>query len=188
MMWTTRTTDELKDEHRVIEQVLEFYQGVAKAAEADRDLPVDSLRDAIQFTRLFADQYHHGKEERILFERLEQAGMPREGGPMGVMLKEHAQGRGYVASLTEAVERYARSDRSAATDISRAAQSYADLVAQHIYKEENILYVMADQLLSNEDEQVVASYRGAEGSNIGDEQKQRLVEMASRLREEAKRL
>jgi len=183
-----RATDELKDEHRVIEQVLQFYQGIAKAAEADRDLPVGSLRDAIQFTRLYADQYHHGKEEGVLFERLEQAGMPRERGPMGVMLTEHDEGRRCVASLAEAVERYAGGDRSAATQIAEAAQGYADLLAQHIYKEDNILYVMADQLLSDDDEQILAAYRGAARSDLGEEERRRLVEVAKRLADEAKRL
>lgn len=187
-MWMMRATDELKDEHRVIEQVLEFYQRVAKAAEAGRDLPVDSLRDAIHFTRLFADQYHHAKEEGVLFERLEQAGMSREGGPMGVMLKEHDQGRGYVTSLAEAVERYAGGDKSVATRIAEAAQRYADLLAQHIYKEDNILYVMADQLLADDDEQILAAYRSAATSNIGDDERRRLVEIAKRLGDEAKRL
>lgn len=183
-----RATDELKDEHRVIERVLSFYQAVAKAAHDGRKLPVESLREAIEFTRSFADRYHHGKEEGVLFERLAKAGMPREGGPVGVMLVEHEQGRSHVAALAEAVERYAGGDESAAADIAQAAQDYADLLAQHIYKEDNILYVMADQLLSEDDEEIVEAYRRAKDANLTDEERQRLLEVAQRLANEAKTL
>jgi hemerythrin-like domain-containing protein len=183
-----RSTDQLKDEHRVIEQVLAFYQAVAKAAAQGRDLPVEALREAVEFTRSFADQFHHAKEEGVLFQRLEQAGMPREVGPVGVMLMEHDEGRGYVASLAEGVERYASGDHSAAVQVGEAAGQYADLLAQHIHKEDNILYMMADQLLAGQDDQILEAYGDADRASMNEERRQRFLDIAERLGKQAESL
>ena len=59
----------------------------------------------MEFIATFADHNHHGKEEDILFPAMEKAGFPRDGGPVGVMLMEHTQGREYVGAMRLAVAR-----------------------------------------------------------------------------------
>jgi hemerythrin-like domain-containing protein len=41
-------------------------------------------------------QWHHGKEEEILFPLLEKKGIPADGGPLGVMLMEHGRARALI--------------------------------------------------------------------------------------------
>ncbi len=65
---------------------------------------------------MFADQCHHGKEEDLLFPAMEAAGIPRESGPIGVMLEEHNIGRQYVRGMAEAVSGY----RAGETQAGRA--------------------------------------------------------------------
>ena len=60
----------------------------------------------MDFLSIFVDKCHHGKEEEFLFPALEAKGVKREGGPIGVMLHEHEQGRGLVAMLRNAVADY----------------------------------------------------------------------------------
>ena len=62
------------------------------------------LANLQEFFRLFADQCHHGKEEELLFPLLEQKGIPRTGGPIGVTLHEHEEGRALVRQMGDAVE------------------------------------------------------------------------------------
>ncbi len=66
-----RSTQELVEEHGVIESVLRALD--LKLNEADRTgvVPVDFLRDVVRFSQSFVDRCHHGKEERCLFPCLE---------------------------------------------------------------------------------------------------------------------
>ncbi|MFZ4726038.1 MAG: hemerythrin domain-containing protein, partial [Paludibacter sp.] len=67
---------------------------------------IDHVEQIIDFVRNFADKYHHLKEEDVLFMELEKHGMPREGGPVGVMLLEHDEGRNYIKLAAKAVAEY----------------------------------------------------------------------------------
>ena len=60
-----------------------------------------SLSNTIEFLRLYADRCHHGKEEALLFRELEKKGMPRAGGPVGMMLMEYQAGRSLIAPFWE---------------------------------------------------------------------------------------
>ncbi|MEM3061405.1 MAG: hemerythrin domain-containing protein, partial [Candidatus Bathyarchaeia archaeon] len=64
------------------------------------------LEQVLEFIKFFADKCHHGKEEDLLFPAMEEAGIPKGGGPIGMMLTEHAMGRGYVKAMSKAAEEY----------------------------------------------------------------------------------
>ena len=100
----------------------------------------------------FGPRAHHGKDEETLFLLVEQRGIPREGGPTGLMRMEHEQGRNFVKALAEAVERYERGDENAKAAIIENSRDYTQLLAQHISKEDDILYSSADKILSSSDQ------------------------------------
>lgn len=151
-----KPTEELKEEHRTIERMLQVLQGVSTKLEAGEPVPAGDLEEMIQFIQVFADQCHHGKEEDLLFAAMEEAGVPREGGPIGVMLIEHDQGRGYVRGMAEAAEQYRAGDPGAREGFVRNARNYVTLLSQHIEKEDNILYPIADMHLSDEQQSALA--------------------------------
>jgi hemerythrin-like domain-containing protein len=106
------------------------------------------LKQIVRFIQGFADKCHHAKEEDLLFPAMEEAGVPRQGGPIGVMLAEHTEGREHVRRMKEAAERYAAGDLKAGSEFAGHARQYAALLSQHIHKEDNILYPIADARLS----------------------------------------
>ena len=103
----TKPTDILSDKHRVIERVLDALQRLTL-------LPVnqslEQWRKALEFFRHFTDQCHHFKEEKVLFPALEKHGISRQGGPIGMMLAEHEEGRGHVRLMIASVENLAKSN------------------------------------------------------------------------------
>jgi hemerythrin-like domain-containing protein len=127
----------LMEEHRVIERVLSAIDGTAEG-----DAPVSFYRDVVDFVVNFADGCHHDKEEGLLFPAMVARGMPRDVGPIGVMLHEHDVGRDCVARIRESIE---AGDVSAA---GAAAADYSALLRSHIAKEDGVLYPMARDLLS----------------------------------------
>ena len=145
-------TETLTREHRVIQRMLSVVHAVADRIDAGEAVPPDALERMIDFIRNFADAFHHAKEEDLLFVRAGERGLPTEGGPIGVMLMEHDEGRGYVRGMADALERYAAGDDAARTALTTNARNYADLLARHIDKEDQILYPMIDSLLTPEDQ------------------------------------
>lgn len=137
----------LSHEHRIIERVLRAIEGICGKLERGEAVPSDVLSQVIAFIGDFADGCHHRKEEQMLFPALEERGVPREGGPIGVMLYEHEVGRDLVAQISRAVEAYAAGDRAAGQQIISPARRYIELLTQHIFKEDNVLFPMAGQVL-----------------------------------------
>jgi len=100
-----------------------------------------------EFLKVFADTCHHAKEEELLFPAMVASGIPKEGGPIAVMLAEHTVGREHVRAFGDAVSRYANGDTAAAKDIVDHARAYIALLTQHIEKEDKVLYPLADRIL-----------------------------------------
>ena len=151
-----RPTEILMAEHRVIERVLETMQAALRRAASNEELQPTFFLDAAEFMRGYADDYHHQKEEGVLFVEMEAQGFPREGGPIAVMLSEHEQARAFTRALKSAAERWHAGDATAQAEVTRNAHGYVSLLGDHIYKEDNVLYPMADQLLSPEDQERMA--------------------------------
>lgn len=137
----------LRSEHRVIERVLDVLQRLADAADSG-SLDLASARQAIAFFRGFADRCHHAKEEEHLFPALEGKGLPRDGGPTGVMLYEHQRGRECIAGMDEALRSAEQGDKKAAGRFVGHARAYLQLLREHIAKEDNVLFAIADQAFS----------------------------------------
>ncbi len=133
-------TQELRAEHRVIERVLH----VLNALIARPEFQAEALGECITFFRLFADACHHGKEEDMLFPALERHGLPRETGPIAVMLREHAAGRALVAAMGQHLSAAETGDAAAQARFREIAREYISLLAQHIWKEDNVLFRMGE--------------------------------------------
>ncbi len=163
-----KATEELMKEHRGIELMLRVLEVISLRAEAEEPLEHEDLDGIVDFLTIFADKCHHGKEEDLLFPAMEAAGIPREGGPIGVMLAEHAACRSIVKRLTAAVEEYKAHHGDASARIASAARDYVKLLTQHIRKEERVLYPIAEGKLSTEkDAELVEAFEKLEHERIG---------------------
>lgn len=107
----------------------------------------------INLIRNFADGLHHAKEEDLLFPLLGEKGFSPENGPVAVMLNEHKQGRNHVKQASKGIEDFKKGNTAALWVIYDNLSGYALLLKSHIDKENNILFRMADQVLSSEEHQ-----------------------------------
>ncbi|HOW43886.1 MAG TPA: hemerythrin domain-containing protein [Candidatus Aminicenantes bacterium] len=146
-------TEMLVEEHDLIQKVLDWGETELARIAAGGRPDAGKLLQAVDFIRNFADRCHHAKEEGALFRRLVQKGMPRDNGPIAVMLHEHEQGRAHVAALAAAIAGAARGDAGAVAALREHLGGYIALLRAHIDKEDRILYPMADRLLAPEDQE-----------------------------------
>ena len=146
----------LKHEHRVIERALRALDGMCLKLAGGSKVSPDSLLELIDFITTFADHYHHGKEEKFLFPALERCGIPREGGPLGVMEHEHQIERKLITELRYAANAYSEGDEKAARSFTEAAQAYLSLLVSHIEKEDSVLFRLGEEILDDEDKASLA--------------------------------
>ena len=139
----------LKEEHDLILRGLAVLEKAAAGLAEGKPVARETIENLVEFFRNFADRCHHGKEEAMLFPALESAGLPREGGPTGVMVCEHEEGRACVRGIAGAAARLAV-DPTAAAEIVEHARQFVPLLRAHIDKENEVLFVMADSILSPE--------------------------------------
>jgi hemerythrin-like domain-containing protein len=164
------------DEHRVIEQVLNCLEKLADRCEAGEKLDGTSALEALEFFRNFADRCHHGKEEGHLFPLLEARGFGRQGGPTGVMLHEHEEGRRLVAAMARTVE------RDTPREFVRHARAYVGLLREHIRKEDQCLFPMAAGILSGTDaESLARRFEHVENAEMGEGTHEQYLQLANDL-------
>ena len=164
-----RPTEILKSEHEHILEMLKVIEAVCLKLEANEKVNADHLDQIVEFIKVFADTCHHGKEEDLLFKAMETAGIPREGGPIGVMLAEHEQGRAYVKEMSQASGAYRQGDQQSGVRFAQNARNYVRLLSQHILKENNMLFPMADQRLTEEQqEKLLADFKSVEHDRLGE--------------------
>lgn len=132
--------EELKADHEEILKELNLLKDAVSGPETDRK----QVERFLHFTETFTEP-HHKKEEDVLFPELEKKGIPKDGGPIEVMLSEHKIKREYVKSLQTAVK------NNDTNQIRENSLAIITLLQDHINKENNILYPMAESVLSKED-------------------------------------
>lgn len=137
--------DILHREHDAILRMLDTTEEVAQLLLEGKPVAPEILTGLLEFFQLFADRCHHSKEEQHLFPALERHGVPREGGPVGVMLHEHETGRGLLRVMAEGADR----------EVAEAIRAYGSLLRAHISKENEILFPIAEQVLAEEEQRAI---------------------------------
>lgn len=165
-----KATADLKNDHESILIMLKIMTAIGKLIRSEKEVNTDQIEKIIEFLRTFADKSHHGKEEDILFPAMEKAGVPNDGGPIGMMLSDHTEGRSYIAGIAKSLDRYKISaDDESLMGIATFMDNYAELLSQHIEKENEILFMIADSVLSEkEQDDLYKQFEKIEEERIGE--------------------
>jgi hemerythrin-like domain-containing protein len=163
-----KATQQLRDEHEDIKLLLSIVERVINKLNNAEVLDIKYMEKIIDFIKGFADKCHHGKEEDVLFPALIKKGMSKDIGPIAVMLKEHQQGRVFVNALSKAFDDFKNGTSKALHEIVENALNYVNLLRSHIIKENDVLFMMADKLLSEiEQNEIAESFEKIEIEKIG---------------------
>ncbi len=142
-------TQILSDEHQTILKVIDAVNTECAALEKGKTLDSGFFHKTINFIKNYADKFHHAKEEDVLFKAMLENVEHLHCNPIPVMLHEHDEGRAFVQGMEQGI-----SEKN--TDkIIENARGYGMLLQQHIYKEDNVLYPMAEEVLSEEQKELV---------------------------------
>jgi hemerythrin-like domain-containing protein len=179
-------TEILSSEHRVIERVLTSLEKAAMRLENGEPFRPGFFIQATDFIRGFADGCHHKKEEGVLFTSMREWGVPQVAGPVGMMMAEHEQGRAYTRTMRSAAERLEAGDSLSQIELVTAAQNYVSLLREHIYKEDNILFPLAQRVIPvAEQSKVLEGFENLEHEETGEGVHEKFLALAEALAHEA---
>ena len=179
-----KATQQLKDEHQGVLLMLDILEEISQRLKKGQQVDLTHLNQILEFLQVFVDKCHHSKEEELLFPALEESGIPKEDGPIGMMLVEHDMGRGDIKGLREAILKYENGEGKAAGEIAKNTQKYIVLLREHIDKEDNILYMMADMHLDEVIQKRLAKeFEKVEMEKIGAGKHQQFHKLLDNLKE-----
>jgi hemerythrin-like domain-containing protein len=158
------STASLRRDHDLIEKVLKSMWSTLPLLKSGKTIPEPILNQVIDFSTNFTDVCHHGKEENSLFPELEKKGMPRNSGPIAVMLIEHEVTRKLASRMEASSKTYLKNGD--ANQLIIDMQEYINHVVQHLWKENNRLFEMAEMALRNDVEQVNKSLLDVESTKL----------------------
>jgi hemerythrin-like domain-containing protein len=159
--------EQLRLEHDGIKLMMSILNTFCDRLENGEDADLDDGVRMIEFFRIYADKYHHEKEEQLLFPLLEKLGVPRKGGPIEEMLHDHDLGRGYIRGMVEAMDKLREGDAGAGP-FAENARWYIHLLEKHIEMEDDALFDLAEMRLSDaEQQQLAADFDMVKKMNMG---------------------
>jgi hypothetical protein len=168
----------LIDDHQTTERVFEAIANALKTADGPSPRMVEAF---VQYAVEYADACHNKKEEDHLFPLLEKLGVPRTDGPLAVMLAEHEESKKLLAELRPAAERYANGDAAARDEFAAAFERYTELLKNHYWKENDILYPMGRRVMSEADAKGVVDGIEATEAAIGPDTRAKYYALAEEI-------
>ena len=180
-----KATEPLLEEHGTIKLMFVILEKFCMMLQSGQGVNAAHLTQVLEFMSGFVDKNHHGKEEELLFPAIKSVFTPDDGtDPIGVMLVDHNVSRGYIKEITSAFNNYKAGDRKAITKVITSARSYINLLTQHIDKENNMLFPMADKLLTQEkQEELLKGFEKLEAEKIGSGQREEYHRMLYSLKD-----
>ncbi|MCJ8305790.1 MAG: hemerythrin domain-containing protein [Nitrosopumilus sp.] len=160
------STTSLRRDHELIEKVIKSMESTIQLLNNNTQIPESILLPVIDFTKNFTDVCHHSKEEKSLFPALEKAGLPSNMGPIAMMLMDHQRSREIGTQMEESAKDYLSSGNS--TKLISDMQLYVEHITEHLWKENNKLFMMAEARLQNVSEQIDKELNEIEASKLKD--------------------
>lgn len=126
--------EELQAEHSLIETVAgslrtwagQFSRGEASAADG---------REFLRFFRVWANDFHHAREEGVLFPALvKEVSLPTARGPIAIITKDHVEMAGLLRDLDAAIA------GGNTASVPELAKRYSHHLWHHIDAENSVLF------------------------------------------------
>lgn len=159
------STESLRKDHELIDKVVKSMEVTVSLLKNGTKIPESILMPVIDFTKNFTDVCHHGKEEESFFPALEKTGMPKNMGPIAVMLMEHEITRQIALKMEDYSKEYLISGNS--EKLIEAISQYVQHMNEHLWKENNRLFMMGDMRLQGQSGEVNASLSKVEQEKLG---------------------
>lgn len=150
-----KTLNIIRDEHRSIGAILhgmEYLVNRVRTRKAKIDPRV--FRAMIYYLDTFSERMHHPKEDSYLFKALRSHGGEAAAVVADLEL-EHAAGGETLKRLEQSLVRYEEGGDKEFPGFAEAVEKFVREYRGHMHKEENVVFPLAQRLLSAADWQAI---------------------------------
>ncbi len=141
----------IRDEHRTISAILHGMEYLVRKIRAQKKKVDPRVFHAmLYYLDTFSERAHHPKEDLFLFKALRARGAGAEA-LITELEKEHAGGEDALRRLAQALNRYEEGGDREFSDFERAVERFVASYREHMRKEEELLFPLARQLLTDAD-------------------------------------
>ena len=129
-------------EHRLIERMIALMKKETDRITIEGITNLDLIDMSVDFIHTYADQCHHGKEEKILFRELGNKNLSSEDRRiMEELINEHRLGREAVTELVGAKEKYMKGNKEEIHVVLGRMRFIHDFYPKHIEKEDKHFFL-----------------------------------------------
>jgi len=164
----------LYDEHEVIISAIEITKDAGKLISQNEIAYEMLIRDLLNFFKLYADQYHHNKEEKILFPEMNKKNELLEDGVIKEMLDNHEDFRSMIADIETLL------DKKDYLSTQKKLQIYTEALLDHIAVENDEVFQMAETLFDAAELEKIYFRFDDSDREVGGEKK---IELLNQLKE-----
>jgi hemerythrin-like domain-containing protein len=145
----------IRDEHRTISAILHGMEYlVAKIRKGNKKVDPRVFHAMLYYLDTFSERAHHPKEDLFLFKALRSRGAGAEA-LITELEKEHAGGENALRRLAQALNRYEEGGDKEFPGFQRAVERFVGSYRDHMRKEEELLFPLAEELLKEADWAVI---------------------------------
>lgn len=161
----------LTKEHEVIRIAIAKTLALFSSGTSD-NTHSEELKMRLDFFKNYADQYHHKKEEQVLFPEMIKRNEMLEFGVVHEMLENHEDFREMILEIETLI------DEEDLVSAQKEFQSYSEKLLEHMAVEDDEVFQIAETLIS-EDELLTIYYRFQDcDRELGELQKMQLEQEA----------
>jgi len=143
-------------EHRLIERMLTLVEKKIEKIQTTNRVDPLFIDTVVDFIRIYADRTHHGKEEDILFKKIENKQMSdQDRRVMDELVDEHVLGRKTTKELVEANAQYRVGEKTFLAVIVSKLKKLVNFYPKHIEKEDKVFFPSYMKYLSDEEDQLM---------------------------------
>ncbi len=166
----------LYDEHNIIVNSLDVVNWASSLIGKDDEEYERTIHQLIKFFRLYADQFHHHKEEEILFPEMDKKNELLGGGMLKEMLDNHEDFREHILNIEKSLNNRKYSEAQA------ELEKYVESLLDHIAVENDEVFQIAETLFTDDElDKINHRFQDCD-RELGDKLKEELEDLIGSLR------
>jgi hemerythrin-like domain-containing protein len=151
----SKTLNIIRDEHRSIAAILHGMEFLVQKIRA-RKKKVDPrvFHAMLYYLDTFSERIHHPKEDRFLFKAMRERSAEADT-HIADLEEEHARGEDALRRLAQCLIRYEEGGEREFPAFEREVENFVRNYRDHMRKEEDVVFPLAERLLSAQDWQAI---------------------------------
>jgi hemerythrin-like domain-containing protein len=169
------------EEHQLIRKALENLTLAMEMIENDEKVSPVFFEKWREFYLFFILDYHHFKEEYVMFRELAQKQKGTLDAQIDALRYQHERGRNFMNEVNRSLKGYEKDDPLDTSTLLENIAAYVSLIRHHIHREEQVYYPMIVSLFSEAEKKGLADAMQAEIDKVSPHTRRQYQEMVNEM-------